>query len=349
MIRVLVAEDSPTARVLLISMLQSDPSIIVIGQATTGLEAVEMTERLAPDLVTMDVEMPELDGLGATEQIMMRRPTPIVVISAQANERAVDLSLEATRAGALTVLPKPGGPSDDGFAAQRATLIATVKAMAEVKVVRRWRARRTRHVTPVPKGLRVTPTKIRLIAIGASTGGPAAVRHVLSALPASFPAPILLVQHIAKGFVRGLVHWVNAETRLNVTLAEDGVIARAGCVYVAPDDHHLGVEVRGTGGSPRIALSSAAPIGTFRPSATWLFESVARALGPSAAGLIMTGMGDDGVAGLRAVRAAGGTVIAQDETSSIVYGMPREAVRGGVVNSVVSLSDLPQHLLDLVT
>ena len=348
MIRVLVAEDSPTARALLVAMLETDPSIIVIGQATTGLEAVEMTERLSPDLVTMDVEMPELDGLGATEQIMMRRPTPIVVISAQASERAVDLSLEATRAGALTVLPKPSSPASAGFDQQRDQLIATVKAMAEVKVVRRWRARVLPRTTPHPVRLPTT-TATRLIVIAASTGGPSALRDVVSALPSTFSVPIVVVQHIAKGFVRGLVHWIGAESKLRVKVAEDGEPTRPGSVYFGPDDFHIGVDVRASDPTPRIALASTTPVGTFRPSATWLFDSAARALGAAVTAVILTGMGDDGVAGLRTVHAAGGTVLAQDEASCIVYGMPREAVRAGVVHAVVPLGELSNRLLDLVS
>lgn len=349
MIRVLVAEDSATARMLLVAMLESDPAIQVVGEATTGVQAVEMTEQLGPDLVTMDVEMPELDGLEATEQIMMRRPTPIVVISALANERAVDLSLEATRAGALTVLPKPVSPVGDSFTQQRDQLIATVKAMAAVKVVRRWRSRSSLRRTPPSVRTLSNRSTTRLVAIAASTGGPAAVRDVIAGLPVNFPVPIIVVQHIAKGFVSGLAHWVNAETKLRVKVAEDGEPARAGTVYFAPDDHHTGIELRAADASPRIVLTTAAPIGTFRPSATWLFESAARTLGASVTGVILTGMGDDGVAGLRAVYSAGGTVLAQDEATSIVYGMPREAVRAGVVHSVVPLGELSQRLLDLVS
>ncbi|HUQ82392.1 MAG TPA: chemotaxis-specific protein-glutamate methyltransferase CheB [Gemmatimonadaceae bacterium] len=349
MIRVVVAEDSPTARALLVAMLASDPGIQVIGEAKTGAQAVEMTERLGPDLVTMDVEMPELDGLEATEQIMMRCPTPIVVISAQANERAVDLSLEATRAGALAVLPKPVGPVSEDFAQQREQLIATVKAMSAVKVVRRWRSRSLRRPTPPSVAALSGRSTTRLVAIGASTGGPAAVRDIVASLPANFPVPIVVVQHIAKGFVSGLAHWVNAETKLHVKVAEDGELVRAGTVYFAPDDQHTGIEVRAGDAAPRILLASAPKVGTFRPSATWLFSTAARALGPAVTGVILTGMGDDGVAGLRAVHAAGGTVLAQDEATSVIYGMPREAVRAGVVHAVVPLGELSQRLLDLVS
>ena len=346
MIRVLVAEDSATARSLIVAMLEADPSIRVVGTASTGIEAVELTERLAPDLVTMDVEMPGLDGLQATEQIMMRRPTPIVVISAQANERALDLSLEATRAGALTVLPKPNGPFGAGFLQQRDQLIATVKAMAAVKVVRRWRSRVVRTPTPPSPMLDGARSTTKLVAIAASTGGPAAVRDIVAALPSSFPVPIVVVQHIARGFVNGLAHWIDVETKLRVKVAEDGEPLRPGTVYFAPDDFHLGIEVRPSDDLPRVLLAASAPVGTFRPSATWLFESAARSLGRSVAAVILTGMGDDGVAGLRAVHAAGGTVFAQDEASSIVFGMPREAVRAGVVHAVVPLSEMAQRLLE---
>lgn len=345
MIRVLVAEDSPTARQLIVGMLTSDPGITVVGEARNGLEAVEMAERLRPDLITMDVNMPELDGLEATMRIVGKMPTPIIIVSSQANESEVELSLEATRAGALMVLPKPSGPTTPRFREQQAHLVAMVKAMSDVKVVRRWgastptRPQRPVGVRPVRSGERP-----RIIAIGASTGGPAALRDVLHALPASMSVPMLVVQHISKGFVDGLANWLSANTTLAVCVATAYDVCRPGVVYLAPDDRHLGIADDG-----RITLSSAPAIGSFRPSATHLFESAAASYGSRMIALIMTGMGDDGVTGLRAVHAAGGLVIAQDEATSIVYGMPREAARAGVVNNVLALPEIAPFLIDAVT
>ena len=344
MIRVLVAEDSPTARQLIVEMLTSDPDITVIGEARNGLEAVEMAERLRPDLITMDVQMPELDGLEATMRIVGRVPTPIIIVSAQANANEVSLSLEATSAGALMVLPKPAGPTSSRFKEQRAHLIAMVKAMSDVKVVRRWGASTPTTPRRAVGGDRVRSIeRPRMIAIGASTGGPAAIRDVLHALPENLSVPILVVQHISKGFVAGLANWLGANTSLEVRVATASEIAYPGVVYLAPDDQHLGI-----GDDGRIILSNAPAIGSFRPSATHLFESAARAYGSRMIALILTGMGDDGVTGLRAVHAAGGMVLAQDEATSIVYGMPREAARAGVVSSVLALPHIAPFLIEAV-
>lgn len=345
MIRVLVAEDSPTARQLLVAMLTSDPGITVIGEARNGLEAVEMADRLRPDLITMDVNMPELDGLEATMRIVGKTPTPIIIVSSQANESEVELSLEATRAGALMVLPKPASPTSPRFREQQTHLVAMVKAMSDVKVVRRWGASTP---TRPHRALGIHPARQaerpRVIAIGASTGGPAAIRDLLDALPAGLSVPILVVQHISKGFVGGLANWLGANTTLEVRVATASEVVRPGCVYLAPDDHHLGI-----GEDGRINLSTAPAIGSFRPSATHLFASTAAAYGSRMIALILTGMGDDGVTGLRAVHAAGGMVVAQDEATSIVYGMPREAARAGVVNTVLPLPEIAAFLTEAVS
>ncbi len=351
--RVLVAEDSPTARALLVAMLESDSSIRVVGEAASGEAAVRETIRLRPDVITMDVHMPGLDGLGATRAIMAQTPTPILIVSALVADD-VRLSMEATRAGALLVLPKPVDPRGDEFERQRAQLVGMVKAMAGVKVVRRWSHGKTGAgggpngtSEDVPNDLsndavrdavRESP---RLVAIGASTGGPAALRDLLAALPASFPVPILVVQHIARGFVAGLAQWLDGETALDVRVARDGEAALPGTVYIAPDDRHLGVS---GGHTVRVALSDAPPVGTFRPSASHLFESAGRALGRALVAVILTGMGDDGVSGLRVARGLGGEVVAQDEETSVIYGMPREAARAGVVDVVLPLPEIAPWL-----
>ncbi|MBA3560183.1 MAG: chemotaxis response regulator protein-glutamate methylesterase [Gemmatimonadaceae bacterium] len=345
MIRVLVADDSPTARHLLSEMLKSDPNITVVGEAASGADAVAMAERLAPDVITMDVHMPVMDGIAATREIMRRAPTRIIIVSSRANEEGIEMSLEATRAGALAVLGKPEGPHSARFEEQRSQLISTVRAMSEVKVVRRWGLSRTppeAHLRYVSAAVSRTPP-VRLIAIGSSTGGPAALRDILAALPSQFPVPILIVQHIANGFVQGLANWLASTSALRIKVAEEGEQALAKHVYIAPDDRHLGI-----GAGMRLKLSAEPKIGQFRPSATHLYESAARTLGTGVLAVILTGMGDDGVAGLRSVRSGGGRVLAQDEASCIVYGMPREAVRAGLVDAVVPLAEMPQRLVDLV-
>ncbi|MEO7685276.1 MAG: chemotaxis-specific protein-glutamate methyltransferase CheB [Gemmatimonadaceae bacterium] len=359
MIRVLVAEDSPTARALLVAMLDADPGIEVIAQASTGLEAVEMAERLEPDLITMDVQMPELDGLQATERIMLRSPRPIIIVSSQARDTDVSLSLDATRAGALLVLPKPEGPGSGHFESDQRQLVAMVKALSHVKVVRRWRGNGSianatvqqpgpaiRRNAALSSSRSVGRPPATIVAIAASTGGPAALKDLLAVLPTNFSAPILIVQHIAKGFVDGLAKWLGTDSRLRVAVATNGETPVPGSVYVAPDGFHL--EVRCTRSDQlRIALTSTPPVGTFRPSASRLFSSVATAMQERALAVILTGMGDDGVSGLLEVRRNRGIILAQDEASSVIYGMPREALRAGVVDEVVPIQSLADRLLEL--
>ncbi len=359
MIRVLVAEDSPTARALLVAMLDADPGIEVIAQASTGLEAVEMAQRLEPDLITMDVQMPELDGLQATERIMLRSPRPIIIVSSQARDADVSLSLDTTRAGALLVLPKPEGPGSGHFESDQRQLVAMVKALSHVKVVRRWRGNgaianptvqqprpAARRNAGLSSSRSVGRQPATIVAIAASTGGPAALKDLLAVLPANFSAPILIVQHIAKGFVDGLAKWLGTDSRLRVAVATNGETPVPGSVYVAPDGFHL--EVRSTRNDQlRIALTSSPPVGTFRPSASRLFSSVATAMQDRALAVILTGMGDDGVSGLLEVRRNRGIILAQDEASSVIYGMPREAVRAGVVDEVVPIQSLAGRLVEL--
>jgi two-component system chemotaxis response regulator CheB len=299
--------------------------------------------RLTPDLITMDVVMPEMDGLEATKEIMISSPTPILIVSATGNRSIMDLSFDATQAGALAVVSKPESPNAPGFAEKREQLLAMVKTMAQVKVVRRWGPRAGRLTSrPVP----VAPMDSgrRIVLIGTSTGGPAALRRILMDLPRDFGAPILVVQHIAKGFVHGLAAWLNSGCTLHVKVAEEGEVLEPRVVYLAPDDRHFGVRPDG-----RALISDRAPIGGFRPSATFLFETAAEACRGNAIALILTGMGSDGVAGLRALHEAGGLVIAQDEPSSVVYGMAQEAVRAGVVDSVLPLDAMAPRLAELVT
>ena len=351
-IRVLVVEDSPTVRQLLVAMLAGDPEIQVVGEADNGLDAVRAAVRLAPDLITMDVNMPGLDGLAATKEIMAEAPTPIIIVSSTANQRAVALSLDATQAGALMVLPKPEHPLAPHFDEQRSQLVRMVKAMAQVKVVRRWggpRAPRGATARPLPPHLAGDPAEVRLVAIGCSTGGPAALRRIVDALPPDFPAPVAVVQHMARGFVGGLAEWLDGGAGPRVKVVEDGERLEPGIVYLAADDRHFGIgrdahEPRAL----RARLDDGPPLGGFRPSATHLFTTAARTVGAATAGVILTGMGRDGVDGLLDLRAAGAPVLAQDEASSVVYGMAREAVLAGAASEQLPLDMVAARLRELV-
>jgi two-component system chemotaxis response regulator CheB len=342
MIRVLIVDDSATARTLLVSILAADPAIQVVGEAVDGIEAIAMTQRLRPDLVTMDLHMPRLDGLEATREIMITAPTPIIIVTGTTRLREVKESLETLRVGALDVVVKPPGPRSPGFAAAAEHLVATVKALSQVKVVRHWRPAAAAPAAParvrVPRG----GVRGQIVAIAASTGGPAALQALLCSLPAEFALPILVVQHITPGFVSGLAAWLNASSALHVKVAEPGEHLTPRTVLLAPDHHHLGISGRGT-----VLLSTAPPIGGFRPSASFLFESVGRAFGGAAVAVILSGMGDDGVEGLRTVRHAGGRVIAQDEASSVIFGMPGAAVAAGLVDLVEPVSSIAASLVAL--
>ena len=341
-IRVLVAEDSRTVRELLVALLAADPEITVVGEAETGLEALALAETLRPDVVTMDINLPALDGLEATRRIMERAPTRIIIVSSAVRGQA-EASFEATRAGALAALAKPEGPGSPGFEESAAQLLRMVHAMSTVKVVRRW-ARRATPPDAAPAELPPAPLpglsdgrRPRLVAIAASTGGPAALHRILGELPRGYPLPILVVQHIAPGFVGALASWLDTNGRVRVQVAREGQALEPGHAYVAPDGRHLAVRA---GAEGRIALPGAPPVGGFRPSGTVLFESVGEAYGGGAVGVILTGMGSDGVAGLARLRAAGGLVLAQDEASSVIYGMPREAVAAGVVHQVLPVGEI---------
>lgn len=337
-VRALVVDDSATARELLRTILSEDGDIEVVGEAANGADAVTSALALRPSIVVMDIEMPGVDGFEATKRIMTEAPTPIVIVTACHDPRDVAVTLRATEMGALTVLPKPPGPASPTFAREAAGLRAIVKALADVKVVRRRWGRRVAVPVPEAGGANVDDS-LRAVGVGASTGGPPALYRFLGALPRDLAVPVLVVQHISKGFVSGLVRWLAAATPIPVSIAEHGAPLTGARVYVAPDDQHLEV-----GEHERIVLSTGPLAGGFRPSASVLFESMARVYGSGATAVVLTGMGDDGVRGARAVRAAGGRVLAQDEETSTVFGMPRAVVHAGLADIVGPVEVLAARL-----
>jgi two-component system, chemotaxis family, protein-glutamate methylesterase/glutaminase len=340
-IRVLVAEDSATARALIVQILAADPEIEVVGEAVDGIQAVELTQRLHPDLVTMDIHMPRLDGLAATKEIMITAPTPIIIITGSTRAGEVRDSLDILRIGALDVRLKPSGPAAPDFEEAARGLVAIVKAMAQVKVVRHWRTSvPAPRVAVAPRPARTHEERGRVLAIATSTGGPAALQCLLSGLPGKFPLPILVVQHITAGFTEGLASWLASVCPFPVSVVRKRTPLAPGTVYLAPDDRHLGTADR-----THVMLAADPPVGGFRPSATVLFESVARDFGASTLAVILTGMGEDGIVGLRAVAAAGGRIIAQDESTSIVFGMPGAAVAAGLARIVLPLDAIAPYLL----
>ncbi len=324
----LVADDSSVQRQILARLLTQDKGIELAGWAANGAEAVTEVARLRPDVVTLDDRMPVMSGLEAARQIMRETPTPIVMVSAASGDDARRLGEQALAAGVLAVHGKRALTSAEPRAV--AELIRLIKGMAEVRVVRQ-----RRHPANTATGAPISTltrswSAPEVVAIGASTGGPQVLRRILQQLPSTFAIPVLIVQHTTVGFADSLVDWLRSGTDLTVRLAADGqVLDRAG-VYVAPTSRHLIVQGR------RLALVDGSPVSLHCPSATVLFRSVAQAYGPQSIGVLLTGMGDDGAAGLLEMKTAGALTLAQDETSSVVFGMPAEAIRRGAVDHVLA-------------
>lgn len=356
MIRVLVVDDSLTLRSILTAILESDPQIRVIGTAADGAEAVRKVRELRPDLVTMDIEMPVMDGLEAIRRIMDQCPTPTVVVSAAARRPEANIAFRAIQAGALDVVAKPSGVAHRDFEEVREHLVTKVRLMSEVRVIRRrYPGSGSSDVIAKPPELMggsasfssAAVSAIRpvgLVAIGSSTGGPAVLSGLLKALPESIAVPIVVVQHISPGFTQGLVDWLQVGCRASLRIAQGGEIARPGVVYFAPEHSHLVFSGRG-----RFATEDSPPVSFVRPSATVFFQSVARHYGPDAAGIILTGMGDDGAIGLKAMRDRGALTIAQSEASCIVFGMPKAALALDAAAQVMAPLDIARALSALAT
>jgi two-component system, chemotaxis family, protein-glutamate methylesterase/glutaminase len=341
MVRVLIVEDSVTMQMMLSELLSSDPDIQVVGVASDGLEGVNQTKALKPDIVTMDIRMPRMDGFEATRRIMSECPTPIVVVSASIDSPDLNISFNAMKAGALDIVEKPKGDAKD-FNTIRDRLITAVKLMSEVKVIRRKNRLEPVSTRPVPVAelssgtLNAVKTKRpALLAIGSSTGGPAALNVVLKCLPRDLSVPVVIVQHISNGFTKGLVDWLQIESVLPLKIGQQDQRVYPGEVYFAPDDHHLIMLKRGI-----LGLQKSPPVSFVRPSVTVLFQSVAKHYGDQALGVILTGMGDDGAAGLKEMRDNGAITLAQDEASCVVFGMPKAAIELGAARHILPLEQI---------
>lgn len=345
MLRVVVVEDSPVVREFLVHILSADPEIQVVGTASDGEEALEAVQRWKPDLVTMDIHMPKMNGLDATRRIMQTHPLPIVIVTGSSNAREVATAFHAMEAGALAVVERPTGLGHPEHECTAAELIRTVKLMAEVKVVRRWARTRPRAATPTAPlpaevAARGVPAEVNIVAIGASTGGPLALQTILFGLSKDFGVPVVIVQHIAPGFTQGFVDWLAQTCSLSIHMAGHDQPILPGHVYVAPDGSQMKV-VRGG----RIWLTKEQPENGLRPSVSCLFRSVADIYGSRAIGVLLTGMGKDGAAELKLMKEKGAITIAQDKESSIVHGMPGEAIQLEAATYVLP----PDHIADTIT
>lgn len=336
-IRVLLVDDSSVARGLLRAILEAEEDIRVVGEAADGQQGLELASRLRPDLICMDLDMPVMDGLQCIDAIMHQKAIPILVVSARADARKAYQALDL---GALDVMAKPG------LDERAAELVSKVRLLAGVSMITRIR----RHTPDTRTADAASPTDTgrqrnfrNIVAIACSTGGPQALAWLLPRLPVEFPAPVLISQHISDGFVEGMVTWLGTLSSLPVKVAEDGECLRARQVYVSPSESHMTVTEQ-----DRIRLVPRKEDDLYHPCCNLLLESVAHAYRSDGIGLIMTGMGRDGALGMQAIHECGGITLAQDEASSVIFGMNQEAIRLGAIQHIVTLKDIPQQLIRLV-
>jgi two-component system chemotaxis response regulator CheB len=342
-IKVLVADDSQVTRMLLVQLLNLDPCIQVIGAVNDGQAALDFLAAggQRPDVVVMDIHMPRLDGFEATRRIMETHPMPIIICTATASPQDLAVAFRSMEAGAVACVEKPVALGVD-FEPRLQNLLQTVRLMSEVKVVRRWNRSRGAPVMSIasssskPKA----STGVKLIGIGASTGGPPVLQTILSGLPKEFPVPLLIVQHIARGFLPGMVDWLSQTTGLRVHIAAHGATPLPGHAYVAPDDFHLSADARGY-----LMLAREPPENGLRPAVSYLFRSLADSHGANAVGVLLTGMGRDGAEELKRMRNHGAHTIAQDRDSSIVHGMPGAAIELGAASQVLAADKIAGALI----
>lgn len=327
MIKVLIADDSAVSRDLLSYILESDPAIKVIGTAVNGKQAVDLAREIQPDIITMDIEMPVMDGVEATRNIMANNPLPIIIVSSFWNSADVDLSFRALEIGAIAIADKPKGPGAPEFESDAKKLIKTVKLMSEIKVIKRVYKNKQisfRTLTGESDNLLPRGRDIKIAGIGASTGGPQVLEKILRGIKKDFNLPLLLVQHITPGFTQGFITWMNHSSGIPVKLAEHNEKLMGGVCYVAPDYKHM---ILGSGW--RVCLSDAPPQNSHKPSVSALFGSMVKEAGAGAMSILLSGMGKDGAQEMKKLRDAGGTTIIQSQESCIIFGMPGEAKKIG--------------------
>lgn len=329
MIRVMLVDDSPLVLHILQRLLSSSPGIVVAGTAANGLEALELLPALQPDVICTDLHMPVMDGLELTRAVMEKYPRPILVVSmsVEPDSHNVFTLLEA---GAVDIFPKPRDILAVGQDSIAKEFARKIRILAGVRVTRR----KSHRAAASPVALPHLQVHMRIVVIGASTGGPQALHDILSALPANFPLPVVCVQHIGSNFVNEMVSWLSDSCSMPVRCAVHDEIAKSGVVYVAPGDVHL--EINGG----RFAFCHAPPVDGHLPSITVTMNSAARCFGAGTVGVLLTGMGSDGAEGMLSIHAAGGITLAQDEESCVVYGMPKVAVGLGAVQYILPLEQI---------
>jgi len=338
MIRVLLVEDSPIAMHVLQRLLARTPDIQVVGTATNGAEALELLSSLQPDVICTDIYMPVMNGLEFTRHVMVQQPTPILVVSVSVEPGSPNV-FKILEAGAIDVYPKPFAVMEADQESIAKEFASKIRVVAGVHVISRTKKNGTGVLSHVP----TLHIPINLVVIGASTGGPQALREILSHLPNDFSVPVVCVQHIGDNFLPEMVTWLNETVALPVSIAKQGDIPKARNVYFASSEGHLEFDENGC-----FYLSSTLPCDGHKPSVTVTFRAAAHRYGAGVLGVLLTGMGRDGADGMAKIAAKGGMTIAQDEASSIVYGMPKEAVALGVVQHILPLEKIAPTLVALV-
>ncbi len=339
--KVLIVDDSPTVLECLTRIFNATGRLQVIGTARNGKEAVDFVRHTRPDIITMDIIMPVMNGFEATREIMSTDPIPIVILSASWEPAEVQQSFKAMEAGALASFAKPSGMANEANAESLRELVANMEALARIKLVRR----RAPAARPAPNETAAPVANARplrnpgIVVIGVSTGGPPVLQCILAGLAKDFKFPVLIVQHISKGFTQGLVDWLGGTSALPVTLGRHGELLSPGRIIVAPDDYHMGV-----GADEQVVLSADEPEQGLRPAAARLFRSAAAVYGNRTIAVILTGMGSDGAREMVDIRDRGGVTIAQDEQSCVVYGMPKAAAELNAVKHVLSPPEIANML-----
>ncbi len=339
-IPIFLVEDSPVCIAVLKRMLSCTRMVTIAGEAANGKEALELIPITNPRVICTDLEMPVMDGLQFTKEVMARFPRPILVISDYVQRENQHNIFQLLEAGAIDVFPKPRGGIQSEYLAQSQALIEKIQVLAGVVLIPHVAIpsvprRKTHSALPnSPKG-----PEARVVVMGASTGGPQALQMILSRLPRNFSLPIICVQHLTDGFSEGLVSWLDSHCPLRVCMAQDHEVPKKGTVYFPQEGKHLELDGKG-----RFSYTNGDPVHGHRPSIDVTFNSVKGRFGPSTIGILLTGMGQDGVAGLKGIAEAGGTTLVQDESSCYVFGMPKQAIEQGAVNYVLSPPEIAEHL-----
>lgn len=342
-IKVLIVDDSGFTQEVLKTILEKDSAIQIIGMAEDGGKAIELTQKLKPDVIVMDINMPVMNGFEATEHIMAYCPTPILILSSVIDKEGVFTTFNALAAGAVDVMEKPSMLPSNSWSSIGDVLIKKIKSISKAKVVTHVKGRAKEfspHVKPVSLIKSNTP---EIIGIGASTGGPSVVMQILKSIPSDYNPGVLVVQHMASGFIKGFSDWLGAACKVKVKLAKDGEKIESGQVLVAPDGFHTIVRSKKT-----IGLVSGEKVYGVKPSVDILFNSIAEVYGNSAVGVLLTGMGADGAEGLKHIKDSGGITIAQSEDSCAVFGMPKAAIEKGAASKVLSVEDIIRTLKGIV-